>query len=621
MASTRRIARLGTAACLASLMISSALAQDASIAAGSSEDKTPTKSANGDGVAVGPRLTIGAMGFRDGFDFSGYEGRRTLAFHVPGGAALSGAHLVLPYQAVAAGPAPRALTVMSGGRVLAQQAVTGDGTIDVPVPAEAMENGTLRATLVYSGGQSESLCLDRRAGADHLHIDAKGGLAFAFAPGASIPVAAAAALVGREPAIALPANPTPEQAAAALTVIAARGGGLLSNGVGGEAGVTIAGATDPALRSLAGGGLAIGGADPAAAARAVFSPEAELLAGSTVDTLAITPHKPKALRFADLGADTGVTDIAGDGGWTVGLPSSRLPAGQTVKGLRIDVAAVPDGAPRRAVVSAIMNGVLLGSAPLDPSGRTRLDVGVPKGLMHSLNGIEVRVTRDDREDCKEERRGWPAQLLPSSEIRLGDAGPAQDFHDFAGAAGNGLTVVVPNAQALPLAAKAVAGLVGGDVPIKVSYGQMPAEGPVLLIADSAPAGTQPKVVQQGDRLHLAAEKGGADLDIPDTGLTTVQLLDQGKRPILWIRPGRAAPLPATLWLDQGDVAFVAQDGAVSPLSTLRDRLSPPAAPEPAPWWMPQGKWLFMVIGLLTGILIVAWSFRPSVKRAKPGQSE
>jgi hypothetical protein len=150
---------------------------------------------------------------------------------------------------------------------------------------------------------------------------------------------------------------------------------------------------------------------------------------------------------------------------------------------------------------------------------------------------------------------------------------------------------------------------------------MPADGPVLLVADVAPAGTQPKVVQQGDRLHLAAEKGQADLDIPDGGLTTVQLLEQGKRPVLWIRPGRAAPLPATLWLDQGDVAFVAQDGAVTPLSTLRDRLSPPAAPEPAPWWMPQGKWLFMVIGLLTGILIVAWSFRPSVKRAKPGQSE
>jgi hypothetical protein len=620
MASTRRIARLGTAACLASLMISSALAQDASIMAETPAENGATKSASMAASAAGPRLTIGALGFRDGFDFSGYEGRRTLAFHVPGGAAITGAHLVLPYRATAAGPAPRALTVMSGGRVLAQQAVTGDGTIDVPVPADAMENGTLSTTLVYSGGQSESLCLDRRAGADHLHIDPAGGLAFGLAPGAAIPVALAAALVGRTPAITLPAGPTPEQAAAALSVVAARGGGTLTGGAG-DSSVTIAGASDPALRSLAGGGLAIGGADPAAAARAAFSPQAELFAGPTVDTLSVTPHTPATLRFADLGADTSVTNIAGDGGWSIGLPASRLPAGKTVKGLRIDVAAVPDGAPRRAIVSAIMNGVLLGSAPLDPSGRTRLDVGVPRGLMHSLNGIEVRVTRDDREDCTEERRGWPAQLLPSSEIRLGDAGPAHDFHDFAAAAGNGLTVVVPNAQALPLAAKAVAGLVGGDVPIRVSYGRMPADGPVLLVADSAPAGTQPKVVRQGDRLHLAAEKGQADLDIPDAGLTTVQLLDQGKRPVLWIRAGRAAPLPATMWLDQGDVAFVAQDGAVTPLSTLRDRLSPPAAPEPAPWWMPQGKWLFMVIGLLTGILIVAWSFRPSVKRAKPGQSE
>lgn len=616
MASTRGIALFGTVACVASMLISSAGAQDApagkAAPAAQPSPGTPALSHSA------PRLTIGALGFRDGFDFAGYEGRRTLAFHIAGGASLSGAHLVLPYQATATGTAPRSLTVLSGARVLAQQTITGDGTIDVAVPAEAIENGTLHATLIYSGGQSESLCLDRRAGADHLHIDPKGGLALDFAAGAPIPVATAAALIGLDPAITLPASPTPAQAAAALTVVAARGGGTLSGGAGA---VTIAGAGDPALRSLSGGGLAIGGADPAAAARAVFSSQADLLAGPVVDTLAITPHKSKTLRFADLGADTGVTNIAGDGGWTIGLPASRLPAGQTVKSLRIDVAAVPDGAPRRASVSAIMNGVLLGSTALDRSGRTRLEVSVPKGLLHSLNGIEVRITRDDRADCTEERRGWPAQLLPSSEIRLDDAGPAQDFHDFAGASGDGLTVVVPDAAALPLAAKAIAGLVGGDVPIKVAFGQIPADGPVLYIGDTAPAGTQPKLVQQGGRLHLAADKGEADLDLPDGGLTSVQLLEQGTRPILWIRPGKAAPLPATLWLDQGDVAFVAQDGAVTPLSTLRDRLAPAAAPEPAPWWMPRGKWALMVIGLLTGILIVVWSFRPSVKRAKPGRSE
>jgi len=573
--------------------------------------------------SAAPLLSLAGIGYRDGIEFTGYEGKRDLFFRVPAGAWLSGTHLLLPYEASAAtGAGRRTLTVMAGGKVLRQIALAdGPGTADIPVPAEAIDGGTLRATLIYSGGESANRCADRRLGADHLHLDPEGGLALDIAAGAQVPVAVAAALVGPKPGITLPASPTPKQAAAALTVIAARGGGTFGSAGGA---VQIAGASDPALRSIATGGrpgLAIGGPDPAAAARAAFSGLSDLLAAPSIQQLTVRPHRDGRLHLSDLGADPRATEIADEGGWTIALPASRLPKGKTVKGLSIDVAAVPDGNPSPASLSAWMNGVLLGSVPIETVGTTHLDVRVPDGMVHSLNGIEVRVTRQQTEDCGDIPRGFPVQLLGTSEVLLGDAGKLEAFHDFAAAAGQGLTVVIPDASALPLAGKAVAGLVGGDVPIRVSYGTMPADGPVLYIGATPPPGTTPRLGLANGRITLAAGDGQADIDLPDAGTQTLaQLLDAGGRPVLWVRPAAQGPVPSTLWLDQGDVAFVSGDGAVTPLSTAHDRLTPLIGPPPPPpWWQTYQHWIFLALGLLVGLLIVAWSFRPSIKKAKPGQ--
>jgi hypothetical protein len=573
-----------------------------------------------------PLLSLAGIGYREGIDFTGYEGKRDLFFRVPAGAWLGGTHLLLPYQASAAdGAGRRTLTVMAAGEVLRQIALTdGAGVVDIPVPAEAIDGGTVRTTLIYSGGASANRCADRRLGADHLHIDPEGGLALDILPGAQVPVAVAAALVGAKPAVLLPAAPTPEQAAAALTVIAARGGGTIgaAPSAGGDI-VRIDGGAEPALRSADSGGrpgLAIGGRDPAGAARAAFSGLSDLLAAPSIARLALRPHSDERLHLSDLGVDPRAADIAGEGGWTIALPASRLPKGKTVTGLSIDVAAVPDGGPHPASLSAWMNGVLLGSAPLE-AGTTHLDVRVPDGVLHALNGIEVRVTRQQHEDCGDVPRGYPAQLLETSEVLLGPAGKPEAFHDFAAAAGEGLTVVVPDAAALPLAARAVAGLVGGDVPIGVSYGAIPADGPVLYVGATPPPGTTPKIGLASGRITLASGGGQADIDLPDAGTQTIaELLDANGRPILWLRPATQGTVPATLWLDQGDVAFVAADGSVTPLSTAHDRLAPLIGPPPPPpWWQAYQHWIFLALGLLAGVLIVAWSFRPSVKRAKPGQ--
>jgi hypothetical protein len=282
---------------------------------------------------------------------------------------------------------------------------------------------------------------------------------------------------------------------------------------------------------------------------------------------------------------------------------------------------VPDGAARPASVSAWMNGTLLGSAPLEVAGPTRLRVNVPDGIVHTLNGIEVRIDRQDHADCGDVPRGWPAQLLGSSEVVLGSAGPVHDFHDFAAAAGQGVTVVMPDARALPYAAVAVAGLFSADTPIRVSYGTIPADGPVLLIGDQAPAGTLPSLKQANGRLVLAAKSGSADIDLPDGGdLTVAQLVEADGRPILWIRPSTQGRVPQSMWLDQGDIAITAADGAITPLSSQRQQLAAMIPlPDDSGWHWFDGKWLLLLVGALIAISVVIWSFRPSVKRAKPGQ--
>ncbi len=571
-----------------------------------------------------PLLSLASIGYHDGIEFTGYEGRHDLFFAVPSGGWFNGMHLLLPYSAVSAGGGDqRTLTVMAGGKVLSQLVIGNTaGTVNIPVPRDAIDAGTLRATLIYSGGMSANRCADRRVGADHLRLDPGGGLAFDLTPGAQLPVAVTAALAPSKPTLSLPDRPTEAQAAAALTVLAARGGGSLTTEPNGS--IRVAGLGDPALQSIDNAGhpaLAIGGTDPAAAARAAFSGLAPLLGPPVIQRLVMHEHRPSMLTFGDLGADTRAINIAGEGGWTMALPASRLPAGKTVRGLSIDVTSVPDGAPRAASLSAWMNGFLLGSTALDHAGTTHLEVSVPDGSVHTLNGIEVRVTREDRANCGDVPRGWPVQLLGTSHVLLGTAGKVDAFHDFAAATAQGVTVVVPNVAALPLAGRAVAGLVGGDVPIRVAYSTVPAEGPVIYVGEAPPPGTRPALQVTNGEMILTDGAGQAGITLPDAGTQTiVQLLDAGGRQILWIRPAADGLVPASMWLDQGDVAVVAADGSMTPLSTRHDRLTPLIGPPPPPpWWQTYSSWIFMAAGLLIGILIVIWSFRPSVKKAKLGQ--
>lgn len=565
-------------------------------------------------------ITLASLGLKNGVAFSDLDGRSDMNFQVPIGDWLAGTHLLLPYRAWAARPTPRTLTVLSGDMVLGQFPVSGDGTIDVAIPAKSIVGGSLPIALVYSGGLTPDRCSDGRLAADHLVFDKTGGLALDSVPGATPPVAATIAMLGMAPAIVLPANPTAEQAAAALTIIEARGDGVLTNASEASGNVIrIDGPDAPALQSFGPSILAIGGRDPASAARAALGGSAILPDAQAVDRLRVVGPVRDDVTLADLGASLSTVNVGKSHQWTVTLPAARIPGGASIQGLSIDVATVADGRADR--LSAWLNGTMLGSTPISKSGITHLELRARKGMTNSINTIAVRLDRPAQGDCGDAHLAMPAQLLSSSRVVLGHAEEIRDFHDFASASADGVTVVMPNSAMLPLAAKAVAALLSANVPVTVSYGAIPAKGPAIVIAQNPPPGIKPRLSLANGRMRLTNSESGEQFDVPQSPTdTVVQLLEGEGGPLLWIRPAQSGAIPATMWLDQGDVAVVNPAGTIRALSTSRSRLDAPTEIEPQSWWDRNAWIVYLAAGLAIGLGLLFWALRPSVKRAKPGQT-
>jgi hypothetical protein len=537
--------------------------------------------------------------------------------------------LRLPYSSQAAFDSRRSVQLIVGGRALFVAPLGKDatsGVIDVPVPLGAIQDGYVRATLDYSGAISDNRCMDQREAGDSLLFAPEGGLSAAVDPGAPPTVAAAIALMPRDVTVQLPDGPSEAQAAAALTLAAANSHTAIALGAGpgaddGTRGlILIDGPASPALRAQPRNGapeLILGGPTPAADARAIASGWNGLFDTPSVERISTTSTPIRHLRLIDLNADSRPIEIGDTGGWTVALPMARLPAGKTIEALSVDVAVAVDDAALRPIVSVWFNGLMLGSAGANQAGPTHLRVPVPEGLIQARNSIEVRVTRQRRQDCGDFPQSYPAQLLGSSEVVLGAAGKTTDFFQMAPMFRSGVTVVVPNAAALPLAAKVVAGLGGPGAVIAVSYSAMPAAGPVILISAEPPAGAKPRLSFGASGVALVNHSDAPLFSASQLEtLTTAQLLEVDGRAVLWIRPGSRAPIPAELWLDRGDVAFIGPAGVEMAAATSRDRLvdvHDRAMPARAGFIPTHWTWL-LGAGALILLMLFIWAAQPSNRR-------
>lgn len=544
--------------------------------------------------SVARTITLGELGFESGFEFAGLSGARDLYFPVPAGAEVEELRLVLPYRADSAFGSRRSVAIEIGGRTQYTAALPqgpSQGVIDIPVDPALADRGYLAARIIYSGAITEDRCVDQRLSGAYLAFAGDGGLQARFDGDSLRRVSTLAAAMPAALDLSLPDGASARQAAAALTLMLGGGDARLAGSPprGGTQGngwqvarVGFAGPAAPAMAVRMDGGrpaLDLGGEDPVAGARLLRSDWKAVAAAPSLAAAGRDARSAaRGLTIADLGADTSVQAISDRGEWNVAIPASAIPAGQRMTGLVLDVAVAEDGGASPPVIAVLFNGVLLASAEAEEDGRTQIAVDLPDGLANTQNSLDVSVVRQTASgDCKYAPQGYPAQLLPSSRIELGPAEAPDDFSDLPSALNGGFTLVMPDAAALGPAAALLGPLVSGEGAVGVSYDAIPDAGPVVYVGAQAPAGTEPIVRFDRGAIAIAGEDGRTILDREAIeNLTTVQILEQGGRPVLWIRPGvdfaalGASEEPPVL--GYGNVAFLAGDQIAFAFHDARERL-------------------------------------------------
>ncbi|MBW4331983.1 cellulose biosynthesis cyclic di-GMP-binding regulatory protein BcsB [Stakelama sp. CBK3Z-3] len=587
-------------------------------------------------------IALRELGYADGIDLSGLSGTRDLFFPVPPVKGVRSLRLRLPYRSASAFDSRRSLQIDVGGNTLfttSLPAEAQDGVIEVPIDPALIRDGFLAVKLRYSGAISDDRCVDQRVSGAYFNLAPGGGLTVGLAPEAVDSIGKVAAIMPRGGEIMLPANATPNQAAAAFTLAANGSDTRIVNALPQSEGsqwarsrFALAGADAGAVMLAHDGDIPeirLGGEDPAAAARLLNTRWRALAASPMLAAAATSRDQPALphLTFADLGADTSVQSVSDRGSWTIALPVTAIPADRKASALAIDVAVADDGSTTPAIVSVLMNGLLLGSAQADRGGRTHLQLDLPQGLLTARNSVEVAVTRQVRAgDCAYAPQGYPAQLLPSSHVVLAKAGAPVDFSDLAPVFAGGVTIVVPGPQALPPLRRLLTTLIDGATPVRVSYGEIPSKGPYVLVgAKPPPDAASPVRFDQG-AVRIQGEGGTTLIDSGAMSrLTIAQLVRQGDRAVLWIRPGRDFGDLAGVDIDRsglarGDVAFFDGDGPVLAFSTTRDRLVDINYPEQSSLADLLKRYRLWLIGL--GWLIASIGFIYLLRRIyRPAETE
>lgn len=327
------------------------------------------------------------------------------------------------------------------------------------------------------------------------------------------------------------------------------------------------------------------------------------------------------VTFDQLGLRSPSVDVYGRAELTTAIDIRDLPANTRLSRLVLDVLVAPDGAGDKAVVSLFVNGHFLTSAVAAIDGPTRLEQSLPEGLVGTVANLNVVVQRRSAAgDCRFEPQGYPAQILGSSTAVLSPATPPHDFADFATRWTDGVEVLVPSSAAtnaehnLPLLSAVLSTLSAQAAPIVVRFAEPGAapSSPFLAVGPVPPQDATPRVHFDRGRVAVKDRSGQTLLDLGGFKSGAVaQLVDANGQSGIWIK-GLAGdgqlPTPATLKLNQGDVAFVDQSGVSLAMSTVRDTLVLIAYPDQTSWTTISSRFRSWIVGGLWALATIAFLF-------------
>lgn len=494
-------------------------------------------------------VSLAELGYGNGLVLRGLSGTKDLYFPAPSSVAVKSLHLFLPYRIHGTDALRPEIRLEIAGQTAFSRTLAlkqAQGHIDIPIPRSAIHGGFVHVRMTYATPQPQAGCIDPSISDAFLTFSSGGSLLERLDPHKLTSITDVISAMPRAMDISLPAHPENRQLAAALLLMAtypnARPGAVSSAGVSDlwhRGQITLSSLNAAGLRASTAGGfpsIVVGGPTPTAAL-------AHLDRRSLNRVVAAPSRLQKRLPFPALGVDTDPRDFSQQQSWTVSLPANRLPMGTRITGADIDLSVTGDGASKPPILSVMMNGVLLGTVLARTDRPTHLSVDIPGNIPALQNTMKILLTRQvSSRHCRTNPGTRIAQILPTSSVRLGPARPLRAFYQLAPKFRGGVTVVLPNARPATLSGTAhiLSGLVDLQTPLKVMLGHVPDHGPVVWVSDQAPPASNPSLRFDTGRVQLDTVKGKVVAN--DSVLradTVVQLLTDGTRPILWIRPGKA----------------------------------------------------------------------------------
>jgi hypothetical protein len=613
-------------------------------------------------------IAIAELGFADGAQFGSLGGSQTFFFPVPRAAHVAGGNLSLAYDEAAPFDGRRSVLVTVGERTVVSRALPvghDRQVVDVPLLPGDFAGDFVKVTVRYSGVVTNDRCVDLRLANDRFSVLPETTLAVNVPADRLSDVSTAVTLTPRKIAVGIPDRKLTEQemaaAISAVRLFKSRGhdvdlvplSSLLArpsvaytawqrgdviiaapSDLGAALPADGASANSAAKASVIGladgPGLLLTGSDPQQAVNFLGSDWRDAGTGSVIRVGLLQPRERSSdrLTFDQLSITTPVSDTPSEAVWTAGFRATDLPAGRWPTALDLDIGIGTDGSDVPAVANVFLNGRFLAGTTASKDGITHMRAAIPHGLVSLDNQMRVVVRCQPRAgDCTYQPANYPAQLLGSSAIELGEAeSAARDFFALAPQAHNQLTVfvrdnvsVADQRTALKIVALAASELVRADTPLVVKRVQ----GDSLSAPNSAfiawgdfrfDDSAVPVRIDRGN--VLVRTRAGTPLfnlnDARNTLIAQLVTLPDAP-PGSWLRSSGAdgqIPAPQTIALDRDNVAFIGPAGVKLALSTEREKLIEVTYPDASSWqgllrryrtWLLLAAWVAVTIVVLVAL--------------------
>jgi hypothetical protein len=410
--------------------------------------------------------SIAHLGFPGGLSLDGPLSNRTIAFRLPGNAPVDSARLDLALR-FSPGALPQSnvqvfVNDVRRATILRSTADSaGHTTISVRLPGNALGREYANVRLRSSIGVTTDRCFDNHVAATFVEIDPATSFTYFAGANALADIRQVWAALPDTTTISLPSRALTDgefQTALAVSIAATRDGhrvayvrlpalGDIIVAPGSELDSAAGFSDRPADANV---GVFHYVAKGAAAAGIYVDPRRGPIAVSLLDAawspLGSSPwldvrstagadSLANDLSFADLRIGDLQRDFGAEATWRIPIDIRDFPARRIPSRVQLDVVTAPNTFDREIVVYVFLNGTLVQSADIKPTGVPQtIDAKLPSALVSIRNELRVVMQRRLRaaEPCAKEDAAIPAQILPTSRVLTSRADPkAQVFTSVA----------------------------------------------------------------------------------------------------------------------------------------------------------------------------------------------